>query len=598
MENRQQGQMLPFERNRYYPGKLLTSMDFEAEQDYMMNQRRFANSLVLGQGILCGLSVFNLDDFSIMIESGVAVDGRGREIVIEKSLVKKLSAIDGFESLSGSRALLCLAYSEEGVHPVYAVNRQERNQEYEFNRISEGFRLFLVDAPAGNSDYRMETEFYSTAVLTSDEDYTVGITIPSIVSSGRKVKLSLRIVKQRESSRDIEVDAVLAAPAFTAADGSHELRIQTGNVHLEAGESRTFEYWMVAENREYESTSMIAGEKDIRIGGDGRMPGNGNAVNLRTSIQHISPKNLVTREIGKLNLEMRMLGQRTDFVPLAEFSLMRTDNAYIIDGISENGVKRYIPVPAQENLRAEFQACFGEEREEFRRAEAAGPKSEVLPASRFREPVCMSGTCEIPLGMRAKKGTVKYSGEIVHGLGKGEVWVSLGVCYLKEDAALGKETRHTVFGVPELFTGRDKAAVPRVETAVRVANDKGSFTAAVRLLEDSQAAVLRLTWMAVRFQTEEENAGETAGSGIVAEMPTVIMEPGARHYFGVRFQNMEPCSLAYELTEENSGEISRDGIYTAPAREGIYEIYISCERYPAIGTYAYAAVRKPGGMEV
>ena len=53
----------------------------------------------------------------------------------------------------------------------------------------------------------------------------------------------------------------------------------------------------------------------------------------------------------------------------------------------------------------------------------------------------------------------------------------------------------------------------------------------------------------------------------------------------------------YELTEENSGEISKDGIYTAPAREGIYEIYIRCERYPAIGTYAYAAVRKPGGIE-
>lgn len=595
MENRQ-GQLLPFERNRYYPGKLLTSMDFEAEQDYMINQRRFANSLVLGQGILCGLSVFNLDDFSIMIESGAALDGQGRELVIEKSLVKKLSAIDGFESLSGSGALLCLAYREEGVHPVYAVNRQEKNQEYECNRISEGYRLFLVDAPAAASDYHMETEFYSTALLYSDEEYTVSIIIPSIVSSGRKVKLSLRIVKKRACKADMAVDAVLSAPAFTAADGRHELNIQTGNVHLETGETRTFEYWMLAENREYESTSFIAGEQDIRIGGDGRLTGRGNGVNLRTSIQNISPDQLVTREIGKLNLEMRMLGQKTDFVPLAEFSLMRTDTAYIIDGISENGVKRYIPVPAQETLRTEFQSCFDDAREGLLQEKPVEVKADLQPVSGFREPVYASGTCEIPLGMRAKKGTIKYSGEIVHGLGKGEVLVQMGLYYLKEDVALGKESGHTVFGVSELFTGRDKAAVPRVETAVRVANDKGSFMAAVRLLEDCQAAVLHLKWMAVRFSPEEENDRNADGSGIVAETPTVIMETGASHYFGVRFQNMEPCSLRYELTEENSGEISRDGIYTAPAREGIYEICISCERNPSIGTYAYAAVRKPGRL--
>ena len=37
MENRQ-SQLLPFERNRYYAGKLLTSMDVEAEQDYIHQQ--------------------------------------------------------------------------------------------------------------------------------------------------------------------------------------------------------------------------------------------------------------------------------------------------------------------------------------------------------------------------------------------------------------------------------------------------------------------------------------------------------------------------------------------------------------------------------
>ena len=53
---------------------------------------------------------------------------------------------------------------------------------------------------------------------------------------------------------------------------------------------------------------------------------------------------------------------------------------------------------------------------------------------------------------------------------------------------------------------------------------------------------------------------------------------------------MEPCRLNYELTDPESGEIGADGLYTAPAREGVYEIYIYCTDMPKISTYAYAVV--------
>ena len=132
MENRQ---LLPFERNRYYVGKLLTSADFQAEQAYFNNKRRFLNQLMFGSGIVCGLSVYSLDDLSVMIESGAAIDGLGREIVVENSVVRKLSAIEGFETLSSEHAALCLRYREEAVHPVCTVNRMERDEEYELNRL-------------------------------------------------------------------------------------------------------------------------------------------------------------------------------------------------------------------------------------------------------------------------------------------------------------------------------------------------------------------------------------------------------------------------------------------------------------------------------
>ena len=81
-------QLLPFERNRYYVGKLLTSADFQAEQSYGNHKRRFLNEMMFGSGILCGLGVYSLDDLSIMVDSGVAMDGCGREIAVESSVVR------------------------------------------------------------------------------------------------------------------------------------------------------------------------------------------------------------------------------------------------------------------------------------------------------------------------------------------------------------------------------------------------------------------------------------------------------------------------------------------------------------------------------
>ena len=85
-------QILPFERNRYYSGKMLSSSDFLIEQTYQNNKRRFINQMMFGSGIVCGLGVYNLDDLSLMVESGAAIDAGGREIVVDNTVIKKLSA--------------------------------------------------------------------------------------------------------------------------------------------------------------------------------------------------------------------------------------------------------------------------------------------------------------------------------------------------------------------------------------------------------------------------------------------------------------------------------------------------------------------------
>ena len=93
------------------------------------------------------------------------------------------------------------------------------------------------------------------------------------------------------------------------------------------------------------------------------------------------------------------------------------------------------------------------------------------------------------------------------------------------------------------------------------------------------------------LKEDELEAADYYGKSITAKTPTVVMRPRENYYFGVDFNNMAPCSITYELTAPSSGEVTMDGVYTAPAKEGVYEIRIYCSDLPMVCTYAYAIVK-------
>lgn len=78
---------------------------------------------------------------------------------------------------------------------------------------------------------------------------------------------------------------------------------------------------------------------------------------------------------------------------------------------------------------------------------------------------------------------------------------------------------------------------------------------------------------------------------ITVETQTTKLKPLQTHTFVVRFNNIQPCKLRFELTDYGSGTITNEGVYTAPDREGSFEIRIICEGNPSISTYAYVDVR-------
>ena len=591
MEN---NQLLPFERNRYYVGKLLTSADFQAEQTYNIHKRRFLNEMMFGSGIVCGLGVYSLDDLTIMVDSGVAMDGYGREIAVENPVVRKFSAVEGFEELETERAVLCLRHQEEDVHPVYTVHGQESGESYECNRVREGWQLFLRDSSSLSLTCPPEPEFLTTAVLYEDEDYSVTCAMPARSACGVSVRMDITVCRLRDDAGPLTLRTAIQTPAFTDENGDHELKLELLDLCPER--EMTLSRYLRAQSMAAPESVLLADSRSIKAWVDGAERTAAENFMLRAAVTEETTAQIVDQAAASASLESRNAIGGQDFVPLAEIVLQRTRSAYIIEEIRTTGVRQYIRTAATAALRQELEDWFCP----AATVPAAAPVSvDGEPvAERRTGPVYATGVCEIPLDANMRRGQVAYSDEIVHGLGPGTVFVSVGAEYLADDPKLGTSARNTIYGNVSLFA-QDRAPTVAAETAVKVMNDRGSFVVAAKLLEDSTQVVLPLRWVAVFLpgSGEESKLQKLSGKSIAAMEPTVVLATRETHFFNVRFNNMEPCTLTYELTEKDSGEITSDGIYTAPGREGVYEIHISCAEQPLISTYAYAVVKKRDARE-
>ncbi|SFN83114.1 hypothetical protein SAMN05216351_101306 [Pseudobutyrivibrio sp. JW11] len=586
-------QLLPFERNRYYTGKMLTSVDFEAEQTYMNNKRRFLNNMMFGSGVVCGLNVVSLDDLSLLIESGVAIDGSGREIVVESSVVKKLSAIEDFDKLSSDEAYLCIRYKEEPVHAVYSLNQTAGEQAYEFNRMHEGYELFLKDASDEFGALQLDDEFYRSTKVYENDDVLVELSLPAENCAGIYSRIRLSFTGKGDKNVPVAFQGILQMPVFTTSDGNHEMEINIPELKLNPEQVIYKDFWIKAENNSIDSTELILKETQITIFGEQKRVTVKGTIDV--SILKEGPESLAARNAGKLSLEMRNATGQGNDVTLAKIKLVKTDMAYIIDQVIEADVKKYITIPQNENLTREYTSNFAKEQQSapMDYQNESGKVVRYEHVGDTRAPQIASGIVEIPLGDDNAKGTTHFSGEVLHGLGKGNVYVDVGFEVYDSNSVVPGDNRSTIYGAANIFRDKDNA-LPNVDVAVKVLNDKGSFIVGATLLENVDQLILSFRWTAIKFPTEDDFGleQEIENISIAATTPTVVLGFKDNYFFDVEFTGIEKSGVTYELTEPNSGEITSEGVYTAPNKEGVYEIRISLTDIPVVCTYAYAIVKK------
>ena len=191
--------LFPFERNKYFYGKLLTVRDFETEQRYFNNKRRILNRTVVGAGVITGMSVSAGDDSTLMIESGIALDYLGRELIIRDSMIRKLQMIEGYDTLSDkATGSLCITYKANETEPVNAVGG-DNGQNQQYNKIEEGCRIYL---DAETPPYRTILEAAgkrNVNILYSSDDLTLILYAPDAAVSSGEFDVHILMVKNAKA---------------------------------------------------------------------------------------------------------------------------------------------------------------------------------------------------------------------------------------------------------------------------------------------------------------------------------------------------------------------------------------------------------------
>lgn len=581
-----------FERNNYFYGKLLTSRDFEDEQNYMNNKRRLINRVLHGAGIVYGLDVVAVDESSVVIQSGLALDSSGREIVVPSTQVVKLSTIRGYSDLKTSSVCLGIAYAEEKTEPVYAVmNKDADAQERQYNHLKEGYELFLQDSRDCVREPKKEDEYIAWKVLYQDDDLRITQYLPTFAVPGMLVKARTEIHKTSHMpfvcSFNCKVDTDGMIPG--------ETQIRADNASQEYGETMVLEQTFRPEDYIFGNGDVSVRFSEITVQKSGvkeAAPDTSMTLNpvYGTALEYVHKTSY------RGNLDVDLDRKYDEKLWIAGIQLIRSERHSIIDRVER--------APFDQYVYSSEQLMILEKLEEFlipQDGSAGRPQvhvqgnSERSAAAAPERRSNSSGVFEMSLGSGGEVGKVYFSDEIMHGLGNGPVYVDIGIEYISRDVNASGDRESIILGDGSIFESDSTVTdekIFQVDQAVKILPDRGTFIVGVRPRVKMGRIGLRIRWYAFKPEDLEQRVydrSEQKGC-IMIQPDTIVLPPKGSVHINPVFINMPEEALSYTLLDPEGGKIDNTGLYTAPAQEGVYEIKAAALSDPEIFTHAFIIV--------
>lgn len=588
----------PFERNSYYFGKLLTARDFEAEQRYSNDKRRLGNRLGGANGIVAGLGVIRADDVSVVVQAGCAYDASGREIVVSETRVVKLSTIDGYSELTSSRAYLGISYQEQPADKVYAAMAQESAGEDCYNKIREEYRLMLMDEAQAARIERPIDAYVTRQILYSDGDAQVIQYVPRFVPLDSNLCIRVELLKTGPGTGEYSFCYELNTPNFVNPDGGKKISVEANNVRLSGGEKKTLAYTLTPE------THIWGGGSEVAItASEFTIQKNGEVYHLKERFELlVKPVNAGLEEFYLQGYYSRAMDKQLEEsyderLWIARLDLIRQNAQIILDSVSPPPYLQYSYNAQQLFMLRQLeryypggmylQAAGGKEPVQF-------PESFVTePQGALRNTAC--GVFDLGIGLGHDQREAVFSNEIMHGLGKGPVYVEVGVEYINVDSP-GEESSEIFLGDTSIFSKEDprrrEERIYQLSTAVKVLPERGTFVVGLRTGETTGLISLRIRWYAFRLNEVDKQFKKVHDGQryILINPDTIVLAPKGTAHISPVFINMPTEACKYRLLDAEGGSIDNNGVYTAPAKEGVYEIRVEAISDPTIFTHAFAIV--------
>lgn len=580
----------PFERNRYFYGKLLTVNDFETEQKYMNDKRRLINRFLYGSGVVCGMNVVGVDDTAISVEMGLALDFSGREIIIDTPVIKKLNMIEGFESdlESGSDAgymYLCLEYAErekEAVHSLASSNVRSTG-EVDYNKVAEGYRLFLTTQEPENEGFTIADFYQDTQTVYWGNGIRVKQVLPRYISSGSKAELKI-IVENMGQQQPFGFTYDLDLTCLQS-DGKNKMNISFHEKDFAKAGRYELTYDLNALSvKDTEGIAAVSPKSISLYIGEKETSEPAGAVNRCSIVEGNAKRELMDRYYrGAMEEIVKNTYQQSIY--LAKIGIIKAGSAYVIEKIETMPFKQYLfnnsLASAINDIEiAELESLQAGERkrnENLSVGEAGGFKGITQSIA--------TGSVVIDLGIGGQEGQRFYSEEISHGLGLGPVFITLGEAYNASDDS------ELIFGVPTVFEDEADTIIANVDLAAKVNVAKGTFVIGARIITTTNARKLRVHWLATRDDKENIYNMETKRIFIKPDMANVEVRESC--YFEAIFANIADRRIKWSVKEAEGGTIDKNGMYTAPNVPGVYEIIVESRAHPEIKASTFVVVREP-----
>lgn len=574
-----------FERNKYFYGKLLSVDDFETEQRYMNDKRRLINRFVNGCGVICGMNVVAVDDVTISIERGMALDFAGREIVIDNPEIKKLSMIDGFEECTNaveneSDIYLCIGYSEENKEAVHNIagNRTAGTDEIEFNKFVEGHTLFLTNKEP-DSDTAIVDRFYKDS---------------KILYRGNGFRITQEVTKYIESNEECDIKIIVEKYGQTKPIWfQYDLELNCMQDNDASVATITFDEEKFEKSNKYEiyhkikALAVIEAVGHIKlIPGSFQMSIGKKKINVEAkyetniNISHNDIREQIINQYYQNMMDDIVQNTFDQNIYLARLSVVKAGSTYIIDAIDNMPFNQYLMNNVLSTVLNHMDLEYGYSKK-MNGITSSGKKSNSVHTYDSGSQLISTGVTVIDLGIGGSAGQRFYSNDIVHGLGLGTVTIMLGSAYsMKENSTI-------VFGDQDIFSDREDKV--KAKLAAKVNTETGKFVIGLKCIEPTDERQVRIHWMAIK---DKQDVIYEQVKDVMHIKPDMLnLRTKESHYFEAIIGMENESRVKWSIKENDGGIIDENGMYTAPNRQGVFEILAESMDNPQMKASTFVVVR-------